>query len=349
MKVSQFIRSEILRLTPYRSAREECRGEGAIWLDANENAYDIYKNGLNRYPDPLQRDLKRRIAEWKGVSIDQIFLGNGSDEAIDLLIRATCRPFRDEILITPPTYGMYEVLAKIQGAGVQRVLLDAQFQLDLPRFLSAISFNSRLIFLCSPNNPTGNVLHPESVEALLKAFPGLVVIDEAYIDFSDDPGWLSRLNDFPNLVILQTFSKALGMAGARLGMAFAHREIVAVLNKIKFPYNVNELTLAAAHRALDQLPATWRALERIRKQRQWLQAQLKTHPQVVTVYPSQANFLLVRFRQAHAIRRHLLNRGIVVRDRSRLPRCEECLRITVGTEQENRRLIQALNEWEKTK
>ncbi|NOX38296.1 MAG: histidinol-phosphate transaminase [Calditrichaeota bacterium] len=346
MKVQQLIRPEILRVTPYRSAREEYRGKEAIWLDANENAYDIHQNGLNRYPDPLQWELKQRIAAWKGVSADQIFLGNGSDEAIDLLIRATCRPFRDEILITPPTYGMYQVLAEIQGVGVQRVVLNDRFQLDLPRILSAISFTTRLIFLCSPNNPTGNVLQREDVDTLLKNFPGLVVIDEAYIDFADDPGWLAGLNDHPNLVILQTFSKALGLAGARLGMAFAHREIIAVLNKIKFPYNVNELTLAAAHRALDQLPAMQRTLEYIREQRQWLYVRLKAHPDVVTVYPSQANFLLVRFRHAASILRHLLQRGIVVRDRSRLPQCEGCLRITVGTEEENRLLIQALNEWE---
>ncbi len=346
MKPEQFIRPEIRRIVPYRSAREAYAQEAAVWLDANENGYDLSGQGLHRYPDPLQRRLKQQIARWKGVSPEQIFLGNGSDEAIDLLIRATCRPFRDEILITPPTYGMYRVLAEIQGVGVQQVGLDHRFQPDVLRIVRSLSLTTRLIFLCSPNNPTGNVLEPKAVETLLETFAGLVVIDEAYIDFADHPGWLGRLNRYPNLVILQSFSKAPAMAGARLGMAFAQAEIIAILNTIKYPYNVNVLTLRAAELALQRRAETRAVIERIKQQRAWLEAELRTLPHVIRVFPSRANFLLVRFRQAETVFRYLIRRGIVVRNRSHLPGCEGCLRITVGTEKENQLLMKTLRAME---
>ncbi len=344
MTISRYIRPDILALTPYASARDEFDGEAAIFLDANENALDPLGMTHHRYPHPGYGELKAAIAQWRQVSPDQVFVGNGSDEAIDLLIRATCFPGKDAIMILPPTYGMYAVQARIQGVAVQEVVLTADFQLDVEAILQAVTPNTRLLFLCSPNNPTGNVLAADRVERLLTQFSGIVVVDEAYIDFSDSPSWVQRLATFPNLVVLQTFSKAAGLAGIRLGMAFGHPELIAVLNKIKFPYNVNRLTVQAALQALQHQDVIQRSIQQIRNEREKLVRALQALPGVRKVYPSQANFLLVQFDQAQQVYRELQQNGIIVRDRSRLPRCEGCLRITVGTPEENQRLIQTLQE-----
>ncbi len=354
MDLKTLFREDILQLVPYSSARDEFSGqarrgagEAPILLDANENAFDPNgRAGLNRYPDPHQKVLKEEIARWKEISPEQIFLGNGSDEAIDLLIRASCRPFEDEIMIFPPTYGMYAVQARIQGVGIREVLLTPDFQLDPEAALAALTPRTRLLFVCSPNNPTGNLIDREAIATLLRRFSGLVVVDEAYLDFAEAPGWLGELERYPNLVIMQTFSKARGLAGIRLGMAFAHPEIIGVLNKIKFPYNVNVLTQKAALKSLRQ-PETYRQTVReILRQRRFLEQALPAIPAVQRVYPSRANFLLVQFRQARKVFQYLRHQGIIVRDRSRLPGCQGCLRITVGTPEENQRLIQILQTME---
>ncbi len=335
------LRKNIRNLVPYSSARDEYKGEDAVFLDANENPYN---NPLNRYPDPLQAKLKNRIASVKGVPVQNIFLGNGSDEAIDLLIRAFCEPGVDNILAMKPTYGMYKVCADINGVDYRDVLLNPDFQLDMGKLLSLGNSHSKLLFLCSPNNPTSNSLNREDVMELVRKFIGLVVLDEAYIDFSVTPSLVTELGRHPNLVILQTFSKAWGMAGIRLGMAFAHHEIIGVLNRIKYPYNVNILTQRTA---LDHLENTiskeiW--VRQILEQRNLLQQELLRFREVRDIMPSDANFLMVRFEDAGAVFRYLIGKKIIVRDRSRVPLCEGFLRITVGTAEENRMLVKTLHE-----
>ncbi len=348
MELNRWFRKDILELQPYRCAREEWEAEEAILLDANENPLDPSAQGLNRYPHPLHPRLRQAIARWKQVPGESLFLGNGSDEAIDLLIRATCRPYRDEVLVLPPTYGMYALLARIQSVSVRTVPLNAAFQPEPEAILRQAGNRTRLLFLCSPNNPTGNLLEEDRVDFLLRHFPGLVILDEAYIDFADQPGWLNRLEAYPNLVILQTFSKAMGLAGARLGMAFAHPNIVAVLNRIKFPYNVSRLAARAALTALKRLPAVSESISAVRRERSRLACSLRKLTLVEQVYPSQANFLLVRFRDARAVFQALQARRIVVRDRSLLPGCENCLRITVGSREQNQYLIHTLQTLEAT-
>lgn len=344
MNIAQYIRPDILALTPYTSARDEFDGKAAIYLDANENALDPLKLSYNRYPHPDYRELKIAIGQWRNVTPERIFVGNGSDEAIDLLIRATCTPGKDAIMVLPPTYGMYAVQAQIQGVRVKEVLLTPEFQPDVDAILKSATPDVRLLFLCSPNNPTGNTMDVERVTALLRQFSGIVVVDEAYIDFADTTSWLQQLEKFPNLVVLQTFSKALGLAGIRLGMAFAHPEVVAVLNKIKYPYNVNRLTVQMALQALGLQQAIQESIQQLRTQRKWLASALQQMSGVRTIYPSQANFLLVEFQRAREVYQALQKKGIIVRDRSKLPRCQNCLRITVGTPKENHQLIQALQE-----
>ncbi len=346
MKLEQYIRPDLLELQPYTSARDEFDGEAGIFLDANENAFDPLAQQLNRYPHPAYRELKTAIARLKGVQEESIFVGNGSDEAIDLLIRATCFPGKDEIIVLPPTYGMYAVQAKIQGVNVREVPLTETFQPDVEAILKAVTPFTKLIFVCSPNNPTGNLMETERILQIINEFSGLVIVDEAYIDFASDPGWLPRLSNFENLVILQTFSKAIGMAGIRLGMAFAHPEIIAVLNKIKFPYNLNRLTVRAALRALRQTAQIQHSIEKIRAERERVFKTLEQLSIVRTVYPSQANFLLVCFHNASRVYQYLQHQGIIVRDRSRLPGCEGCIRITIGTPAENDALIEALTAME---
>jgi histidinol-phosphate aminotransferase len=341
--MNQIFRENILSLKPYSSARSEFETTAALMLDANENSLaEAYEGAFNRYPDPFQKKIKERVSALKGVAIEQIFIGNGSDEAIDLLLRATCRPGQDSILICPPTYGMYEVAAHIQDAEVIEVPLRDDFQLDVDAIRNAITQNVKLLFLCSPNNPTGNLLRAEDIRSLLETFPGLVILDEAYIDFAANDSWLSQLDRYPNLVILQTLSKAWGLAGARFGLAFAAPFVISILNKIKAPYNVSKPAQDTVLNALndDQKVSEW--VSTLTRNREELARSLAEILFVERVYPSDANFLLVRFLDAGWIYQKLLNRGIVVRNRSNVLLCENCLRITVGSSEQNEQLLTAL-------
>lgn len=344
MNLQHLVRPNIWKLKPYSSARHEFEGEAEVYLDANENPYGA---SYSRYPDPLQWQLKEEIARYKGVSPEQIFLGNGSDEAIDLLIRIFCSPGQDEILIVPPTYGMYKVCADISDVAVTECLLTPGFHLDLPAIRRSCGDQTKLIFICSPNNPTGNLINEEQILEILAFFPGMVVLDEAYVDFCSEASWLSRLQDYPNLVILQTFSKAWGLAGIRLGLAFAAVPVIQLLNKVKPPYNINTLTQEQAILALmSGTERKDRQVAEILSERKRLTGLLKQRPEVIQVYDSSANFLLVKFNDAKAVFNHLKDDGIVVRDRSNSPLCEGCLRITIGTPEENDRVIRSLNQLE---
>ncbi len=346
MNPDDLVRSNVLRLKPYSSARDEHEGRASeIMLDANENPYDT---GYNRYPDPYQGRLKERIAELKASKSDNIFLGNGSDEVIDLLQRAFCEPGRDNILICPPTYGMYKVYAEINNVAVREIPLTASFDLDLKSTLEAPDDSTKAIFLCSPNNPTGNDLDPDKVRSLASSFPGLVVVDEAYIDFSTRPSLLTRIGEHPNLVVLQTLSKAWGMAGIRLGMGFADERVVRTLNKIKPPYNVNQATQELALETLKNEKKREQQINSIRKERNAIAERLECSPLVRKVHPSDANFLLVQFHNAKTVLSALKERGIIVRDRSELPNCTDRLRISIGTPTENERFKAVLDELEST-
>jgi histidinol-phosphate aminotransferase len=343
--IEKIIRPNIRKLQPYSSARDEFSGTASLYLDANENSYGSpLPQAYNRYPDPLQMKLKQKIASVKGVPPAHIFLGNGSDECIDLLFRAFCNPGKDNVIICPPTYGMYEVCAHINDVEARMVPLTAAFQLDLDAIAEAIDGDTRLVFVCSPNNPTGNSIYPEDVEMILNNFDGLVVIDEAYINFSSQPSFISELTEYANLVVLQTLSKAWGLAALRIGMAFASLPVVEVLNKIKPPYNIGQASQELALEALDNLEQvnTWtRSLVEHRKK---LAADLEQLPAVRQVYPSDANFLLVKMDGSRKVYEALVERGIIVRDRGRVLLCEGCLRITVGREQDNEALVQALRQ-----
>ncbi|NUO01836.1 MAG: histidinol-phosphate transaminase [Saprospiraceae bacterium] len=337
--IEHLVRDNILRLTPYSSARSEFKGTASVFIDANENPFDT---GLNRYPDPLQWKLKAQIGAWRRVEAEHIFLGNGSDEAIDLLVRIFCEPGRDHIVIVPPTYGMYQVSADIANVAVRSVPLQNTFQPDVEAILAQSDAHSKLLFLCSPNNPTANDMEPGRLRRLIAGFPGIVVVDEAYIDFSAQSSCIGWLKEFPNLVVLQTFSKAWGLAGIRLGMAFASEEIIALFNKVKPPYNVNELTQRAALEALTDKNRQEEWVRTILWQRTLLTQFLSGLEYVERIYPSDANFLLVKVRDANGLYRYLADLGIIVRNRSSVPGCEGCLRITVGTPQENEKLLEAL-------
>jgi len=340
--ISSLLRNNIRLLTPYSSARDEYKGEEAVFLDANENPYN---SPFNRYPDPLQTKLKKRIAEIKGVTSENIFLGNGSDEAIDLLIRAFCEPGEDNILAIKPTYGMYKVCADINGVEYRESLLNEHFQVNLQQLTALADKHSKLMFLCSPNNPTSNSLHAADILKLVTQFSGLVILDEAYIDFSIHPSMAAKLKDFPNLIILQTFSKAWGMAGIRLGMAFANREIIHVLNRIKYPYNVNILTQKTALEHLGSTENKNKWVKQILEQRNVLNMQLSRFSMVKNILPSDANFLMVKFDEPGKVFDFLIERKIIVRDRSKVSLCAGYLRVTVGTPEENSMLINALNEY----
>ncbi len=342
MDFNSLLRANIRRLKPYASARDEFQGEAAIFLDANENPYDT---GYNRYPDPYQRILKERIAELKQVHPDRIFLGNGSDEAIDLLLRAFCEPHKDNIVSIEPSYGMYRVCADTHGIEVKSVLLEEDFSLNHKAILKEKNKHSKIIFLCSPNNPTGNNLDPKGIEKILKKFKGLVVVDEAYIDFCPDETKVSWLEEYPNLVILQTFSKAWGLAGIRLGMAFAHPELIRILNKIKMPYNINTLTQEYALEALEKVEEKENYVEEILAARTAMFSALKEVKCVEKIYPSSANFILVKVDEATKLYHYLIERGIVVRNRSNVALCEGCLRLTVGTSEENTALLQGMERF----
>lgn len=339
--INTLVRRNVLNMKPYSSARDEFHGEAEVFLDANENPYPT---PYNRYPDPLQWSVKEKLAEIKGVKPAQIFLGNGSDEPIDLIIRAFCEPNQDSIMITEPTYGMYKVCAEVNAVNVQQVLLTPDFDVDLDAIPNTFDATTKVIFLCSPNNPTGNVLNRDKIVEVLKRFYGLVVIDEAYIDFTKSKSFLNELKKYPNLVVLQTFSKAWGLAGLRLGMCFASEEIIGILNKIKYPYNVNIRTQELAMEALENAYRKDIWVDEILQQRDWLKAALADLSMVEKIFPSDANFLLVRVKDAQSTYQYLMDNRIIVRDRSRVNLCYNCLRITVGTPEENKRLIEALKQ-----
>ena len=340
------LRNNIKTLVPYSSARTEFTGEASILLDANENSFGSPLSvEYNRYPDPLQSALKEKLSKIKGVPSKNMFIGNGSDEAIDLLIRAFCRPGIDNVLILPPTYGMYEVSANINDVAVKKVNLDSDFQLNLDLITESIDENTKIIFICSPNNPTGNSIFREDVETIMTNFKGIVVVDEAYINYSRTKTFIQELTEYSNLVILQTFSKAWGLAGLRLGMAFASEEIIEVFNKIKPPYNVNQATQTLAIEALDKVYMVNNWIRDTVKERGNLSNILEELPCVDRVYPSDANFILVKTDDAPGIYNYLTSKGIVVRDRSKVELCEGCLRITVGTIEENKELISVLKSY----
>lgn len=337
--IENLIRPNIKALKPYSSARDEYSGNASIYLDANENPYNA---PFNRYPDPLQQELKAVVSEIKEVDAKHIFLGNGSDEAIDLLFRAFCEPQQDNIVSISPSYGMYQVCAEINNIPIKKVTLENDFSLNPEKVLAACDEHTKLIFLCSPNNPSGNLLDSKAIAEILNKFSGIVVIDEAYIDFSPIASWLPNLNDYPNLVILQTFSKAWGMAGIRLGMAFASEEIIEVLNKIKYPYNLNILTQQIALELLADTENMKGWVDILLSERLTMEAALKTIKGVQHIYPSDANFLLVKINNAKNIYNSLVEKGTIVRDRSKVELCSDCLRITIGTPEENAALIEQL-------
>ena len=336
--VNAWMRPNIRAMQPYSSARDEFHGSASVFLDANENPYNA---PYNRYPDPMQWRLKERISEIKGVPVESIFLGNGSDEPIDLLLRAFCEPGKEKMLTTDPTYGMYQVAAEVNNVACVKVPLREDFSLALPALLAHIDDATKLIYLCSPNNPTGNSLGHDAIREVLRRFRGIVVVDEAYIDFSAGPSFLREMGEWPNLVVLQTLSKAWGCAAIRLGMAFASPEIIGVLNKIKYPYNVNLLTQEKALELLDE-DRMHRQLAQILQERTRLCRDLSAIPLVRRIYPTDANFLLVDVGDADGVYHKLVEEGIIVRNRNRVTLCRGCLRITVGTPEEDDRLLEAL-------
>jgi histidinol-phosphate aminotransferase len=345
-EIDELVRTGIRNLEPYSSARDEYSGDGRrmIFLDANENPFNT---GLNRYPDPHQRKLKERISELRGVDTGQILLGNGSDEVLDLLIRVFCEPGRDEVMILPPTYGMYKVLAGVNTVGLVEVPLTGSFQPDVEEILRRSTEKTKILFLCSPNNPTGNLLDRSRVFELLERFKGLIVIDEAYIDFAEDEGYVPLLGQFPRLVVTQTLSKAHGLAGIRVGICLAHESVVSYLKRVKPPYNVNELSQQAALEALADLNGTMGMIRELKKERKLLSEALTRVRMVKELFPTDSNFILVRVDNAGLRYHQLLEKGIVVRDRSAQLHCENTLRLTVGTPKENAVLIQTLRELEK--
>lgn len=347
MDILQLLRENIRKLVPYSSARDEFKGEASVFLDANENSFGSpLETAYNRYPDPLQWRLKEKIAQIKGVPPQHIFLGNGSDECIDLLYRAFCNPGKDNVIICPPTYGMYEVSANINDVEVRKVSLDAAYQLNLTGISEAVDEHTKLIFLCSPNNPTGNSLAREDVEMVLNGFEGIVVIDEAYINFAKQRSFIQELTEYPNLVVLQTLSKAWGLAALRIGIAFGSLDMIDVLNKIKAPYNISQASQELALKALENIELVNNWTREIVQERERLREEFSQLPLVKNIYPSDANFLLVKTSDGKPIYDYLVAKGIIVRDRSRVELCEGCLRITVGTAAENDRLLSELRSYQ---
>lgn len=339
--INQLVRKNVLRLKPYSSARDEFQGQASVYLDANENPYPT---GYNRYPDPHQVAVKEKLAAIKQVDQSNIFLGNGSDEVIDLLFRAFCEPGNDNVVIPQPTYGMYAVCAGINNVDIKYINLTNNFDLDVDATLQACDERTKMIFLCSPNNPAGNLITKKKAETLIQKFTGLVVVDEAYIDFTYQPGFVPLLNQYPNLIVLQTLSKAWGLAGIRMGIGFASTEVIHVLNKIKPPYNISILSQQVALKALDNEVRKNEWVKEIISEREKLIIELKKLPQVIEVFPSDANFLLTRVKDAKDIYRKLTERGVIVRDRSGVVLCDNCLRITVGTSAENEIIIRELSQ-----
>ena len=344
--IESLLRNHLKGFTPYSTARDDFKGDRGIFLDANENALgSVITEKWNRYPDPLQNHLKQALGKIKAIDPECIFIGNGSDEPIDLLIRAFCEPGIDEVLIFPPTYGMYKVAAKINNVSVKEVSLTSDFQLDMIQIKSAINHRIKLIFICSPNNPTGNLIKLRDVLELAKVFKGIIVIDEAYIDFTESNSWIEAIPKFPHLVVLQTLSKAWGLASLRLGIAFCNRHLTDILNMIKSPYNISGLTQNQVLIALKQEDRMRSFVGEIKELKRELQSALQQIPIILKIYPSDANFFLVKFKDAKNVFQHLIKNGVILRDRSGLVLCEDCLRITVGTSFENKQLIIALNNY----
>jgi len=341
MNIDKLLRNNIRALKAYSSARDEFTGQAEVYLDANENPFNA---PYNRYPDPLQRELKKKIASLKDVAPEKIFLGNGSDEAIDIIFRAFCEPGVDNMVTIDPTYGMYQVAADINNVEVRKVKLNEDFGFNAQKLLDTANLYTKAIFVCSPNNPTANLLDKAEIVKLLTGFDGLVVVDEAYIDFSPEHSLLPELDNYENLIILQTLSKAWGMAGIRLGMAFAQPEIIRIFNKIKYPYNINMLTQQKALELLDNLQEKEEWVKTILEERAKMVKKLFSLPFVQVIYPSDANFILVKMHDARGIYEHLTEHGIVVRDRSKIALCDDCLRITIGSPLENKKLRKALND-----
>lgn len=341
--INNLVRENIKNIQSYSSARDEFTESTSemVFLDANENPFE---NGFNRYPDPQQKLVKEKLSELKNVSTDNILLGNGSDEVLDLIFRAFCEPNKNEVIILPPTYGMYKVLANINAVTVKEIYLTETFQPNTKTILSSAKKESKILFLCSPNNPTGNSFSNEEVEKLLRQFKGLVVIDEAYIDFSEQKSWLNRLEEFPNLIITQTLSKAYGMAGIRLGICYASTAIIKVLNSIKPPYNVNKLTQQRAVGQLNTLDIVKEQIQELKTLKNRVMSELKNIKFIEKVYPSDANFLLIKVDDATKRYDTLIKKGIVIRNRTKEPLCENCLRITIGTSTENKKLIEILKK-----
>ena len=339
MDIRELLRENIRTLAPYSTARDEYQGELGIYLDANANPYD---NNYNRYPDPHQKNLKRRLAEIKGVPVEKIFIGNGSDEPIDLVFRLFCEPRRHNAVSIAPTYGMYKVAAAINDVQMREVQLEPGFTLDAEKLLAAADENTRLLFLCSPNNPSGNCFPKKEIEKVIRRFNGIVILDEAYIDFAGQPGFLSELDEYPNLVILQTLSKAWGMAGLRLGLAFAQPLIVDTLSRVKYPYNINVVTQKIVLEQLRKSPDA--QIAEIVSERGRVLEGLAKNPVIRKIHPTDANFVLVEVDEPRTIYDRLIGAGIIVRDRSRIKGCEGCLRITIGTPEENDRLLETLKK-----
>lgn len=342
-QLKELVRENIWNLKPYSCARDEFKGEAKAYLDANENPFNTL---YNRYPDPLQWAVKEKIAELKYVKPSQIMLGVGSDEPIDLIFRVFCEPKQDNVVAINPTYGMYGVCADINNVEYRQVNLEEDFSLDADKVLKSVDENTKVIFLCSPNNPTGNLLSEAQIEKILKGFDGIVVIDEAYIDFSDKPSWLTKLKKYPQLVILQTFSKAWGLAAARCGMAFASEEIISFFNKVKYPYNINILTQKLILEKLEQVEIKNNWVKEILSQRSLMIEELNNLSIVKHIYPSDSNFVLVKVDDANLRYKQLVDNGIIVRNRNSVTLCENCLRITIGTAQDNKELLKALTSLE---
>ncbi|AGA78705.1 histidinol-phosphate transaminase [Echinicola vietnamensis] len=344
--LNKLLRPHIAQLKPYSSARDEYTGKEGVFLDANENPFgSITAESFNRYPDPYQHALKEKISAIKQVPVEQIFIGNGSDEAIDLLMRAFCRPGKDNIIILPPTYGMYEVSADINDISIKRVNLSADFQLRPDAILEAVDENTKIIFICSPNNPSGNKVRRKDILKIIVGFDGLVVVDEAYIDFSDEPSFTAELPQHPNLLVMQTFSKAWGLAALRLGMAFASLPIIRILNKIKPPYNISGLTQETVLKALQDTSKMKQMVKEMLQERDYLLHALSKMDGIKKIHPTHANFVLVEVPAAKETYDHLIEQQIIVRDRSKVVLCDQCLRISVGTREENDQLIGKLSEF----
>ena len=345
-ELDKLIRPNIKTLKPYSSAKDEYTGAAKILLDANENSLGSpLTKWYNRYPDPYQKQLKEKLAFVKQIAANQIFIGNGSDECIDILFRTFCEPGKDNIIICPPTYPMYEVSGNINDIAVQKAPLLLDYQLNVAHIEQLVNANTKIIWICSPNNPTGNSLDRIDIETILNHFDGIVVIDEAYINFSKQKSFVQSLIDYPNLVVLQTLSKAWGLAGLRLGMCFASPDIIGYMNKVKAPYNINIVTQELALQALEEVGQVNDMIQLLVDMRNALAQVIASMPQVIQVFPSDTNFILVKIPQARKLYEFLMSKGIIVRDRSALELCEDSLRITVGTEQENTLLVDAMYEW----